>query len=180
MLGIFQTNFLIKTKGEMEVTVPGVGLPRWLRGKKSACNSGDAVSIPGLGRSPGEGNSYPLQIQLKQPGPHTCKRSKVKGGDFPPLNMDEFMVWMNADKNDPEERRKMMFQEKERMATAQMFLNSSKKMGSSTWTSYWPRLGHEEVMVLTIQREDNLFAHELVPTGSLGKVGSAPGTDNCE
>ena len=61
MLGIFQTNFLIKTKGEMEVTVPGVGLPRWLRGKKSACNSGDAVSIPGLGRSPGEGNGNPLQ-----------------------------------------------------------------------------------------------------------------------
>lgn len=89
------------------------------------------------------------------------------------------MVWMNADKNDPEERRRMMFQEKERVATAQMFLKRS-KMGSSTQTSYWPRLGHGEVMVLTIQREDNLFAYALVPTGSLGKVGSAPGTDNCE
>ena len=61
MSAIFQTNFLIKTKGEMEVTVPGVGLPRWLRGKESACSSGDAVSIPGLGRSPGEGNGYPFQ-----------------------------------------------------------------------------------------------------------------------
>ena len=30
-------------------------------GKESACNAGDLVSIPGLGRSPGEGNSYPLQ-----------------------------------------------------------------------------------------------------------------------
>ena len=28
--------------------------------KKSTCNAGDPVSIPGLGRSPGEGNSYPL------------------------------------------------------------------------------------------------------------------------
>ena len=30
-------------------------------GKESACNVGDLGSIPGLGRSPGEGNSYPLQ-----------------------------------------------------------------------------------------------------------------------
>ena len=30
-------------------------------GKESACNAGDLGSIPGLGRSPGEGNSYPLQ-----------------------------------------------------------------------------------------------------------------------
>ena len=30
-------------------------------GKASACNMGDMGSIPGLGRSPGEGNSYPLQ-----------------------------------------------------------------------------------------------------------------------
>ena len=30
-------------------------------GKESACNVGNLGSIPGLGRSPGEGNSYPLQ-----------------------------------------------------------------------------------------------------------------------
>ena len=30
-------------------------------GKESACNAGDLGSIPGLGRCPGEGNSYPLQ-----------------------------------------------------------------------------------------------------------------------
>ena len=30
-------------------------------GKESACNAEDLGSIPGLGRSPGEGNSYPLQ-----------------------------------------------------------------------------------------------------------------------
>ena len=29
--------------------------------KKSACSVEDLGSIPGLGRSPGEGNSYPLQ-----------------------------------------------------------------------------------------------------------------------
>ena len=30
-------------------------------GKESSCNAGDLGSIPGLGRSPGEGKGYPLQ-----------------------------------------------------------------------------------------------------------------------
>ena len=30
-------------------------------GKESACNVGEPGSLPGLGRSPGEGKSYPLQ-----------------------------------------------------------------------------------------------------------------------
>ena len=30
-------------------------------GKKSACNAGGPSSIPGLGRSTGEGRGYPLQ-----------------------------------------------------------------------------------------------------------------------
>ena len=30
-------------------------------GKETACNVGDLDSIPGLGRSPGEGKGYPLQ-----------------------------------------------------------------------------------------------------------------------
>ena len=36
-------------------------IPWWLKGKESTCNEGDPGSIPGSGRSPGEGNSYPLQ-----------------------------------------------------------------------------------------------------------------------
>ena len=36
-------------------------LPWWLSGKESACNAGDADSVPGLGRSHGEGNGNPLQ-----------------------------------------------------------------------------------------------------------------------
>ena len=38
-----------------------MGFPGGLEGKASACNAGDPGSIPGLGRSPGEGNGYPLQ-----------------------------------------------------------------------------------------------------------------------
>ena len=40
------------------------GLPRWLSGKESTCKSGasgDLGLIPGLGRSPGEGNGNRLQ-----------------------------------------------------------------------------------------------------------------------
>ena len=36
-------------------------LPRWLSSKESACNAGDAGSIPGSGRSPGGGHGNPLQ-----------------------------------------------------------------------------------------------------------------------
>ena len=41
-----------------------LGLPWWLSGKESACNTGDLRdpgSIPGLGRSPGGGHGTPLQ-----------------------------------------------------------------------------------------------------------------------
>ena len=37
------------------------GFPGRSAGKESSCNAGDLVSIPGLGRSPGEGKGYPLQ-----------------------------------------------------------------------------------------------------------------------
>ena len=38
-----------------------VGFPDGSDGKESACNVSNLGSIPGLGRSPGEGNGYPLQ-----------------------------------------------------------------------------------------------------------------------
>ena len=37
------------------------GGPGGSDGKESACNVEDLDSTPGFGRSPGEGNSYPLQ-----------------------------------------------------------------------------------------------------------------------
>ena len=41
-------------------------------GKASACNVGDPGSIPGLGRSPGEGNGNPLQ--------YSCLENSMDGG----------------------------------------------------------------------------------------------------
>ena len=38
-------------------------------GEESACNTGDLVSSPGLGRSPGEGHGNPLQYSCLE-NPH--------------------------------------------------------------------------------------------------------------
>ena len=48
---------------EMFCTHPRIvlGFPGGSEVNASACNVGDPDSIPGLGRSPGEGNAYPLQ-----------------------------------------------------------------------------------------------------------------------
>ena len=36
-------------------------LPRWLSSKELACQAGETGLIPGLGRSPGEGNGNPFK-----------------------------------------------------------------------------------------------------------------------
>jgi len=41
-----------------------LGFPGGSDGQESACNVGDLGSITGLGRSPGEGNGYPLQYSF--------------------------------------------------------------------------------------------------------------------
>ena len=55
-------------------------------GKESACNVGDPGSIPGLGRSSGEGNGYPLQYSClenptwteKSAGLHSMGSQRVR------------------------------------------------------------------------------------------------------
>ena len=49
-------------------------------GKESARNAGDPGSIPGLGRSPGEGNGYPLQYScLENPTDRGAWRAAAHG-----------------------------------------------------------------------------------------------------
>ena len=59
------------------------GFPNSSVGKEPTFNAGDPGSIPGLGRSTGEGNGYPLQFW---PGefhglyrPRGCKESDATG-----------------------------------------------------------------------------------------------------
>ena len=46
------------------------GFPRSSANKESACSAGDPGSIPGSGRSPGEGNGNPLQ--------HSCLENPME------------------------------------------------------------------------------------------------------
>ena len=69
-----------------------------------------------------------------------CKRSG-SGRYFFFLNMGEITACMNADKNDPEEKRKRTLQEKERIVTGEMVFNSCKELGSSTWMELLTLLG---------------------------------------
>ena len=50
------------------------GFPGGSDGKESACNAGDLNSISELGRSPGEGNSNPLQ--------YSCLENSMDRGDW--------------------------------------------------------------------------------------------------
>ena len=50
-----------------------VGFPASSVGKESACNVGDPSSIPGSGRSTGEGIGYPFQLFLGFPDGSDCK-----------------------------------------------------------------------------------------------------------
>ena len=52
--------------------IPKVGFPGGSEVKASASNAGDPGLIPGLGRSPGEGNSNPLQ--------YSCLENPTDGG----------------------------------------------------------------------------------------------------
>ena len=45
----------------VQLSHPYQGFPDSSVGKESSCNAGDTGSIPGLGRSTGEGTVYPLQ-----------------------------------------------------------------------------------------------------------------------
>ena len=58
-------------------------MDQWLSGEESACNAGgtgDAGSIPGLGRSLGEGNGNPLQYScLENPIDRGAWQATVRG-----------------------------------------------------------------------------------------------------
>ena len=57
-----------------------MGFPGGSEDKTSACNAGDPGSIPGLGRSPGEGNGNPLQYSyLENPVDRGAWRATVYG-----------------------------------------------------------------------------------------------------
>ena len=78
-------------KPKMNDSMKTYGFPGGSDGKVSICNAGDPGSIPGLGRSPGEGNDNPLQYScLENPMDrgawlaivHRVAKSWTRLGDF--------------------------------------------------------------------------------------------------
>ena len=53
-----------------------LGSPGGSACEESTCDAGDTSSIPGLGRSPGEGNGCPLQYSDLEPGVHGRLRGR--------------------------------------------------------------------------------------------------------
>ena len=51
-------------------------------GKESTCSAGGLGSIPGLGRSPGEGRGYPLQYSGLDCTGHGVAKSRTRLSDF--------------------------------------------------------------------------------------------------
>ena len=52
----------IRNGGQAVISLmPGIGLPRWLSGKESACQCKRCVFDPWVGKIPGGGNGNPLQ-----------------------------------------------------------------------------------------------------------------------
>ena len=63
-----------------------LGFPGGSAGKESSCTVGDLNSIPGLGRSPGEWNGYPLQysglVNSMNCVVHGIAKSQIQLSDF--------------------------------------------------------------------------------------------------
>ena len=63
-----------------------LGFPCGSAGKESACNVGDLGSVPGLGKSPGEGKGYPLQYSSLENSMdytvHGVVKSRTRLSDF--------------------------------------------------------------------------------------------------
>ena len=57
------------------IIINNEGCPGGSDGKESACNAGDLSSVPGLGRSSGEGNGNPLQ--------YSCLENSTDRGAWP-------------------------------------------------------------------------------------------------
>ena len=60
-----------------------MGFPDGSDGKEFACNAGDPGSIPGSGRSPGEGNGNPLRyfgLENSMDRPQCCRQSDMTEG----------------------------------------------------------------------------------------------------
>jgi len=74
----------------------GRAFPCGSAGKESTCNAGDLGSIPGLGRSPGEGKGYPLQYSGLENSMdcivHGVTKSQTRPSNFPRFCREQYFL----------------------------------------------------------------------------------------
>ena len=61
MSPVFILQYINNIRKLIKILIVVMNFPDGSDGKESACNAGNPDSIPGWGRSLGEGNGYPLQ-----------------------------------------------------------------------------------------------------------------------
>ena len=106
--------------------------------KESACNVGDPGSIPGSGRSPGDGNSYPLQYSCPEnPMDRGAWRATVLGvaesGMTEQLTLSEVVNHLATSA----------------LTHANQLIPSSHPQPSSLWSSYTPQ-GHYSLTLISL------------------------------
>ena len=69
-----------------------MGFPGGSDGKESTCNAGDAGFFPGSGRSPGEGNAYPLQYSCLENFKNLRKWNKLVISKLKKKSDQDFLV----------------------------------------------------------------------------------------
>ena len=76
---------ILKTP-EISFILISLGFPCSSASKESACNEGGLGSLPGLGRSPGDGKGYPLQYSDLETSmdciAHGVAKSRTQLSDF--------------------------------------------------------------------------------------------------
>ena len=79
------------------------GFPGGSEVKASASNTGDLDSIPGLGRSPGEGNGNPLQ--------YSCLENPMDGESHGRKSLVGYSPWGRKESNMTERLKSLLLQD---------------------------------------------------------------------
>ena len=157
------------------------GLPRWLSSKQSTCNAGnagDAGSIPGSGRQPGEGNGNPLQ--------YSCLENSMDRG-----------AWRETE-SDTTEQLTLCPKRKTVKPTWRGWLHQKQTRRSNWWSKMlsrdqhlrkeegsgigWRKKLNQHVVSTKPQPEWGKFCREYYPSALLGTAqlplpSSVPGSD---
>ena len=87
---------------KLEIRVNAENFPGGSDGKESACNARDLGSIPGLGRSPGEGSCYPFQHSdlenSRECIVHGVAKSQTQLTDFHFLSLSRHLLFKKKKK----------------------------------------------------------------------------------